>query len=308
MNQLNKTPQSINSPFVSDSPATPLATRHSFRGFVMTGVLLVFTGPAVSQDFTSDKPNRDTADPATFLEDAQKYVIESPGDRVTLKLNEKSLLNWTNPVRQQERGALFVWMNDDRPLAIGSFFTYEYNAKVYTKHEFHSLSTKPIKSTFDGKLAWNPKVAGIEWGQTPNAPEPAKTHTARLLQMRDVSRRFRAELTNPMNERTELRLVSRPLLEYSSPKQHVIDGAIFSFTVATDPEVLLLVEAVEETVNGSVRSSYRHAFARFHYWNVAVFEGDTKVWEATLDRSHETNPIGKVENVGKIYNSYHPRP
>ncbi len=99
-----------------------------------------------------------------------------------------------------------------------------------------------------------------------------------------------------------------PLFEYSSPKQKVIDGAIFSFAVATDPEVLLLVEAFEDDLNGSKRTGFRYAFARFHYWNVAVFEGDKKAWEAPLDKSHETNEIGSPENIGKIYNSYHPKP
>lgn len=141
-----------------------------------------------------------------------------------------------------------------------------------------------------------------------DSPEPETTHTARLLQMRQLARLFRAELTSPANERTELRLVSRPLFEYSSPKQKVLDGALFSFAVATDPEVLLLVEAFEEGLNGTKHPGYRYALARFHYWNVAVFEGDKKVWEAPLDKSHETNAIGNPENIGKIYNSYHPQP
>lgn len=105
-----------------------------------------------------------------------------------------------------------------------------------------------------------------------DSPEPETTHTARLLQMRQLARPFRAELTSPANERTELRLVSRPLFEYSSPKQKVLDGSLFSFAVATDPEVLLLllVEAFEEGLNGTKHAGYRYAFARFHYWNVAV--------------------------------------
>jgi hypothetical protein len=242
-----------------------------------------------------------------FLDEARKYSIESPNDRVTLTLNEKSLLNWTNPVRQQERGALYVWTQDGRPLAIGSLFTYEYNSKAYEKHEFHSLSTKPLHSKYDGKLAWTPKKPGIEWHQFDESPEPAKTHTGRLLQMRQLARPYRAELVHPAGDRTELRLVSRPLLEYSSPKQGVIDGAIFSFTVATDPEVLLLVEAYNEDTTSS-RGGFRHAFARFHYWNVSVFDGDKKIWDAPLDKSQESHVIGDPNSIEKIYLSYKPKP
>ena len=244
---------------------------------------------------------------APFIEDARKYVIESVKEKVTLTLNEKSLMNWTNPARQQERGAVYVWKLDERPAAIGSLFSYEYDSKVYNKHEFHSLSSGPLRSTFAGTLAWTPKSAGIEWKPFNDSPPPGTTHTARLLQMRQFSRPFRAELVSPKDEKTELRLISRPLFEYSSPKSGVIDGAIFSFAVATDPEVLLLIEAFEENLNGTKRAGFRHAFARFHYWNVAVYEGDKKIWNAPLDETHATNEIGNTQNIGKIYNSYHPK-
>jgi hypothetical protein len=244
---------------------------------------------------------------APFIEDARKYVIESAKDRAKLTFNEKSLMNWTNPARQQERGAVYVWTLDDRPLAIGSLFTYEYNDKVYAKHEFHSLATGPLRSTFDGTLAWTPKAAGIEWHDFEDSPNPGTTHTARLLQMRQLARPFRAELVSPKEDRTELRLISRPLSEYSSSKNGVIDGAIFSFAVATDPEVLLLIEAYESDVNGVKRTGFRRAFARFHYWNVAVYTGDKKIWDAPLDTSHESNPIGDKKNIEKTYNSYRPR-
>ena len=241
-----------------------------------------------------------------FIAEAKKYVIES-ADKSRLTLNEKSLLNWTNPARQQERGAVYVWTLDERPAAIGSLFSYEYDSKVYDKHEFHSLSSGPLRSTFAGTLAWTPKSAGIEWRPFNDSPPPGTTHTARLLQMRQLSRPFRAELVSPKEDKTELRLISRPLFEYSSPKSGVIDGAIFSFAVATDPEVLLLIEAYESDVNGVKRSGFRRAFARFHYWKLSVYDGEKIVWEAPLDTSHESNPIGDKKNIQKTYNSYHPR-
>src|SRR5688572_15366425 len=139
-------------------------------------------------------------EPAAFLEEARKYAIESLKDRAPLRLNEKSLFNWTNPTRQQERGAIFVWSHEERPLAIGSLFTYELNGKVFTKHEFHSLATGGLRATLDGALAWNPKSAGIVWQEFKDSPEPGKTHVARLLQMRQLARSFRAELIDPKHE------------------------------------------------------------------------------------------------------------
>lgn len=256
--------------------------------------------------FHSMSSAQDSGTPA-FLEDARKYVIESTKDKAKLKLNEKSLLNWTNPTRQQERGAIYVWTHEDRPLAIGSLFTYEYNNKVYQKHEFHSLSTGALNATFDGTTAWTPKEAGIKWQDFADSPQPKETHGNRSLQMRQLARPFRAELINPKGEKNELRLAPRPLLEYASPKAGVIDGAIFSFVVATDPEVLLLIEAFDEMRDAKRVTGFRYAFARFHYWDVAAYDGDRKVWEATLDLAHEQNNLGDQKNINKVYNSFHPR-
>jgi hypothetical protein len=88
----------------------------------------------------------------------------------------------------------------------------------------------------------------------------------------------------------------------------VVDGAIFSFVVATDPEVLLLIEAFEETRNTAPAAGFRYAFARYHYWYVAAYDGDKKILEAPLDRAHELNYLGDAENIGKAYNSFHPYP
>lgn len=242
-----------------------------------------------------------------FVEKARQYVMESSRDKAKLKLNEKSLLNWTNPVRQQERGAIYVWTHEDRPLAIGSLFTYEHDSKVYTKHEFHSLSTGALRATFGGTTAWTPKEAGLQWRDFVDAPAPRETHGNRSLQMRQLARSFRAELISPKEEKTELRLAPRPLWEYSAPKAGIIDGAIFSFVVATDPEVLLLIEAFEESRDGKNVTAFRHAFARFHYWHVVAYEGDKRVWEAPLDKSHEQNNLGDPANISKIYNSFHPK-
>jgi hypothetical protein len=241
-----------------------------------------------------------------FAADARKYVIQTLPDRTPLVLNEKSLLNWTNPVRQSEKGETFVWLHKQRPYAIATFFTYGYDNKTYLKHEFHSLSPVPLEATFDGKTAWTPKDPGLTWKDVPMAPAPAGNRTGRVLQMRQLARQFRAELNSPKNERTELRLAPRPLYEYSAPDAGVHDGVILSFVVATDPEVLLLMEAYGDNRGGKSATSFRYAFARFHYWDVTAYLGDDKVWQAALDKTHESNSLGNRENMINIYNSFHP--
>lgn len=258
----------------------------------------------VAQSVSAQTPPPES--PPDFLEDAKKYVIQSVKDRTRLELNEKSVLNWTNPVRQQERGATYVWLHKHRPYAIATFFTYVYNEMTHTKHEFHSLAPGPLQATFDGSLAWTPKDPGVTWSDVPDAPAPGNTRVARSLQLRQLARNFRVELNSPKNERNELRLAPRPLYEYSSPETGVLDGAILSFVVATDPEALLLMEAYDGERNGKHVTGFRYGFARFHYWEITAYRGDDKIWQAPLDKTHENNNIGDRENIGKIYNSFHP--
>ncbi len=274
-----------------------LSAAHAFR--CLPFVLMLLTRSVGAQTTTENAP-------PNFLEDARKYVIQTVPEGTRLELNEKSLLNWTNPARQQERGATYVWMHKQRPYAIATMFSYVYNEKVSVKHEFHSLAPGPLRATFDGKLAWAPRQLGLVWKDVPEAPEPAGTRVGRLLQMRQLARSFRAELTSPKNDHNDLRLAPRPLLEYSSPETGVSDGVILSFVLATDPEVLLLMESFDETRNPTRAAGFRYAFARFHYWDVAAFHGDDKIWQMPLDKSHENNNLGDAEGLSKIYNSFHP--
>lgn len=256
----------------------------------------------MTASLVADEPQPD------FVGDARKYVFELMSTKARLTLRDKSLLNWTNPVRQNEKGETFVWLHQQRPYVIGTFFTYGYDGKTFLKHEFHSLAPGPFTATFNGTVAWTPQAAGLTWTEFPESPKPTNTRVSRSLQMRHLARQFRAELTSPKNERSELRLAPRPLLEYSSPETGVLDGAILSFVVATDPEALLLIEAFEESRNGKPVSGFRYALARFHYWDLAVYLDDQKIWSAALDKSYETSNLGDRDNLRKTYSSFHPYP
>jgi len=274
-------------------------------GPIVAAVLFVAaacaTGAGADDAVPSTNPDGENS---TFFDDARGYVITSEAGAVTLSLREKSLLNWTNPQRLQERGGIYVWLDRGRPLVIGSFFTYVHQEKVFKKHEFHSLADGPLSAAYAGQAAWTPLEAGVNWQDFKDAPRPGSSHVNRLLQMRQLARRFRAELTSPEGDRNELRFAPRPLLEYASPSAGIIDGAILTYVVATDPEVLLLIEAVESPGEAP---RYRYAFARFHYWDVAVYEGDKRLWSAPLDKAHELNSLGDAENMSKVYNSFHIR-
>jgi hypothetical protein len=63
--------------------------------------------------------------------------------------------------------------------------------------------------------------------------------------MRELLAGFKAEMNLQLKTQTwhNLRPLSKPLLRYGKASSDLVDGAVFSFVLTTDPEVLLLLEA-----------------------------------------------------------------
>lgn len=96
---------------------------------------------------------------------------------------------------------------------------------------------------------WETEQPGVVWADVPDAPEPAATAPLRLVQMRRIAGQHAARLTsNVGNEKPgDLRLLTKPLYRYPADVTGAIDGGLFAFVQGTDPEVLLLLEAVQST-------------------------------------------------------------
>ena len=254
-----------------------------------------------AQEKQPGKPTDEKAELAEFLDEARHYTIRATKPEAVLKLHEPPVLNFTNPERNQERGSVFVWVHEGRPAVMGQFFRFDVQERRPKKHALHSLMDVPLEATFHDRVAWTPEQPGVEWKSFPDAPAVAATHNERLLQMRQLARRFKVDLIDPRDKVTELRLAPRPLFEYSAPKAGVTDGAIFSFFVATDPEAILLVEAFD----GRGKAGFRYAFARFHFWRLTARVGDRTVWDVEHDPVMNGNRFANPAAMKKVYNSYH---
>jgi hypothetical protein len=167
-------------------------------------------------------------------------------------------LRWDNNARGSASGLTAIYALNGRAQAV--VCVYPWNDLLV--HEFGSLSRSPLVGERNGDLFWHPEQAGVSFQPIPAADPPRASEGTRLLQMRELARtRFSAQLVGwkaDDSDREELRLQTRPLYRYESPGGEVIDGAVFSFVVGVDPEVLLLIEAVDN--NGESRWEY--AFAR----------------------------------------------
>jgi hypothetical protein len=193
----------------------------------------------------------------------QGYRLVRAGQAAALTMEPRSILNWSNPERGTDRGAVFLWSNDGRPQLIACGF--EWGGSL--KHEFQSLSTDAIIAERDGGTVHH-FGPGVEWKSLSNAPDPASQRALRLSQMRRLAERFRVSVGN--KEWSETRLLTQPA--YRSPMSAPNDIALFLFVQGTDPECVLLLEATPQ-------GNWQYALARQTKWGLKVELDNVQVWE-----------------------------
>ena len=186
-------------------------------------------------EYTAEKLQR------FFKNEISLYKIAIDGKSKPPVLKEEPLINWQNPERQAEQGSFYIWLDEGRPAVVVSIFSYVYNEVTYRRHELISFCDKPMKASFDGDIVWKPIAAATTGTVVEDVGEPAAAAPRRLTQMRTIARELNGRLM--LQPPTVLKLMTTPLLRYESEANGVIDGAIFSLAVVTDPEILLAIEA-----------------------------------------------------------------
>lgn len=192
----------------------------------------------------------------------------------TLKVTPDPLLRFTNPVSGLQDGGFFVWQADaGRPMVGAQVFLTGDDLWI---HEFQSLAPIPLKVTRDGTTIWEPNRAGVEVKSMPDAPVPAKTAVQRLVQMRQMAKRFSVSDEFEGREKSdELRLLPNPLIRFGSDGNETLDGALFAHAHGTDPELMIVLEALKTD------SGYRwhYSLAPMTGYALKASLDDKAVWE-----------------------------
>jgi hypothetical protein len=205
-----------------------------------------------------------------------------------LVLTEEPLLRFDDQVTGVVDGTLFVWVLDDLPTATASVWIRKTGHEF---HEFQSLAAGALTASNQGQPKWTPAQPGIERKLAPIAQPPAATAVGRLVQMRTFAREYTATVTARANDQQVLRLLPQPVYRYGQPGGAVADGAIFAYCKGTNPEVLLLVEAVKD----GKKLEWHFAFARMTSRECDVRRDDKVVWSAQLTRNElPTDPYFNV--------------
>src|SRR5262249_46895828 len=135
---------------------------------------------------------------------AYSFKLETGG---TVELRREPAFRWSNPPADTKDAALFFWMAEDRPVALGTILWYSNTGYV---HEFQSLALGRLTAERGGEKVWKPATPGLKFEPVPDAPRPEATEARRLVQMKSLASRFRAEVVKgppafPEGSRWQLR-------------------------------------------------------------------------------------------------------
>jgi hypothetical protein len=218
---------------------------------------------------------------------AEEYRISPTGHPdQQFKLLLPPVFRWTQPVRGGDDGALFVWLDGGRVMAVGTIFAWpQADGLRVVQHEFHSFAVGPMEAVWRDRGVWSP-TKGVERTPVPEAPTPAGGASQRLRQMKTIAADFGGNSIDPDEGRWELRLLSNPLYRYSLDKaDDVLDGALFALAQGTDPEVLLLIEA--RRAKGGYE--WQYCCGRFSDYRLQVRYRGKEVWSAGSNTSTPGN-------------------
>ncbi len=243
---------------------------------------LLFPGARGADPPGKDDPPEEPKKINDLIEQSVNWYDVLPSADATTPLTPQPVIRWRNVVRGQAGEAMMVvWAHNGRAVAMCSIFPWQ--GKM--SHEFDSLSrgNKVVAQDKD-TVIWSPSTPGVEFKDVPAAPAPAKTPAERLRQMKAIAERFKATMTGwagDNSDQEELRLLPRPLFRYDlanakEPDPDLLDGGLFAYVTGTDPEIVLVLEAV----GTAEKAVWQYAFVRATSGGLEVKLGAEVVWTA----------------------------
>ena len=268
-----------------------------------TGIVLILTSAAmmalapvslVAQEANSTKDDEESARLHKVLDGSLKLYEVSSVQTTAPGITPKPVLRWINDERDSHSvGHVALWLDRGQPVI--AMATYIWSNQYYV--EFDLLSREPVTVKNQTAVIWQPQ-AGLEFQPIPNSPAVETSAPARLRQIKLMSEQFNATMLGwraDNSDRTELRRLPRELYRYQPENSKVIDGAIFAFVQGTDPEALLMIEAVKT----EKRSEWQYAFIRQTSGELEGRHSNRVVWKAARypSRTVVTAPGLTLTNV-----------
>ncbi len=183
-------------------------------------------------------------------------VTEKVGVQIQpAKLMDEPIFRYSDEQRQIRDATMWVWTVQGRPVSLMKLERYGFS-DPRRQWLFNVGSTSSaildVKWPFD--RAFTSKKPGMTFQPLPDALQAAENKSARLTQLKQLSRRFAATMLGGVtNEtRSEMRLLPTPLYRYASDADEILDGALFGFSsTGTNPDAILAIQLRGAEVKGA---------------------------------------------------------
>ena len=198
-------------------------------------VIIGGAGPRASgQDSvpgTEERPER-LEEMALIAHSIKVFAVDEKGNEVAADMQEDPLQRWTDPTREFSDGGM--WVGGRR----GTRLPWSASNSTSTGRLSSSRSHRPGPGRYQPTgVQWKPAKAGAEFHDIADAPEPGKTESVRLRQMRELADRFTAFERWADKGKFALRLLPHPIDRYAITGSGTVDGALFLIAHGTNPEV-----------------------------------------------------------------------
>jgi hypothetical protein len=231
---------------------------------------------ACAQEADQEKAEEQKALLARSLKHMQQFDARLASDaEKQIEMLERPVLTFGDSARGTKNGSLWLLGTKGRPLAFIELFRLADEDRWSHTSTLTSKDLIIVKTPLSGQ--WKPQKLQIEPKLVDNAPPPEAKEPQRLRQARELARRFTAhEFWNPENSRFELRLLAQPVHRYSDLQYELLDGTAFVLAHGTNPEAILLLEAIGKDLK---TSRWHYSLARVGNAEIHVEFDGKEVWK-----------------------------
>lgn len=210
-------------------------------------------------------------------------------DGVPIEQPTEPVLRWTNTLAGRSYGNTYVWLQKGRPVAVGGMFRNFQPWNSFDGELAALAGTKLLVKRYD-KVLWQPRDEW-QWRPVPGADAPAATAAQRLVQMRALAGELEVQLLDtrevPRGQEQTPRLLPRPLYRYDARQTRTLDGALYTFAVGTDPELMLLLECD----TAAAKPEWQFGVGRMNRDTIRLKRKGETVWEGAALREHHPDDV-----------------
>lgn len=213
----------------------------------------------------------------TFSENARVAVLAN-GKEQAGELKAEPVMRYSDEPRFISDATLWVWSVNSRPVAIQKVEVNDLVAIPLWTICFGSFAETNVEVKWSSGHTFKSKEPGWVFEPIPEAEPPSDRAAARSLQMRALSRRFSGDVS-PVTQKSkvEMRLLPKPIYEYSDPETKLPIGAVFSLASnGTNPTIFLAIEARRDREG---RLGWYHAHTRMTSDPGALRLDEKQIWE-----------------------------